>query len=69
MDGDIFDSSGKKVGAVRSGEAFNLKGDKLYRIRGAKIYTLEGALVGHLPDSRTAERHLVKATDRLFADG
>lgn len=67
MDGNIFNSSGVQVGVVRGGEAFNLKGEKLYRIKGANIYKLTGALVGHLADPQSAERRLMKATDKLFA--
>lgn len=67
MDGNIFDSAGTQVGVVRGGNAFNLKGEKLYRIKGANIYTLTGALVGHLADARSSERHLAKATDKLFS--
>jgi coproporphyrinogen III oxidase len=67
VDGNIFNSSGVQVGIVRGGLAFNLKGEKLYRIKGANIYKLTGALVGHLGDPQNAERHLSKATDKLFS--
>jgi hypothetical protein len=67
VDGNIFNSAGRQVGVVRGGDAFNLKGEKLYRIRGVNIYKLTGALVGHLADAQSSERHLVKATDKLFS--
>jgi hypothetical protein len=66
VDGNIFNSTGEHVGVVRGGDAFNLKGEKLYRIKGANIYKLTGALVGHLTDPQSADRHLSKATDKLF---
>jgi hypothetical protein len=45
---------------------FSLRGQKLYDLRGVNIYKLNGDLVGHLPDASGAEKHLDKATDRLF---
>jgi hypothetical protein len=42
------------------------KGQKLYDLRGVNIYKLNGDLVGHLSDAKGAEKHLDKATDRLF---
>lgn len=49
MDGDIFDSSGKRIDVVRRGEAFSFKGEKLYRIKGVNIYKLTSAFVGNSP--------------------
>jgi len=54
------------VGVVTGQEAFNIKGQKLYNLKGINIYKLSGELVGHLADSRGAEKHLDRATDRLF---
>jgi hypothetical protein len=45
---------------------FSLKGQKLYDLRGVNIYKLNGDLVGHLSDANGTEKHLDKATDRLF---
>jgi hypothetical protein len=45
---------------------FGHKGQKLYDLRGVNIYKLNGDLVGHLSDAKSAEKHLDKATDRLF---
>jgi hypothetical protein len=67
MDGTIFNSSGDRVGMVMGGEIFGLKGQKLYDLKGSRIYKLNGDLVGHLSDPRGAEKHLDKATDKLFA--
>jgi hypothetical protein len=67
MDGNIFNSSGDRVGTVMGGEIFGLKGQKLYDLKGSKIYKLNGDLVGHLSDPLGAEKHLDKATDKLFS--
>ena len=58
---------GDRVGMVMGGEIFGLKGQKLYDLKGSRIYKLNGDLVGHLSDPRGAEKHLDKATDKLFS--
>lgn len=68
MDGNIFNSSGVHVGVIYGGnEVRNLKGELLYRVRRINIYRLTGDLVGHFANERSADKHLDKATDRLFA--
>jgi hypothetical protein len=67
MGGNIFNSSGARVGMVMGGEIFGLKGRKLYDLKGSKIYQLNGDLVGHFSDPRGAEKLLDKATDKLFS--
>ena len=66
MNGNILNSKGVHVAVVRGHEVFGLKGQKLYDLRGVNIYKLNGDLVGHLSDAEGAEKHLDKATDRLF---
>src|SRR5450631_1571069 len=66
MNGKIFNSQGILVGAVVGDEVFGPKGQKLYDLKGPNIYKLNGDLVGHLSDARGAEKHLDKATDKLF---
>ncbi len=66
MDGNIFNSQGVHVATVRGSSIFSLKGEKLYILKGTKVYKPSGELVGHLPDARTSERRLDKATDKLF---
>ena len=66
MDGNIFDSKGVLVAVVSGREIFDCRGRKLYDLRGYNIYKLNGDLVGYLPIEKGAERHLDKATDRLF---
>ena len=66
MNGNILNSKGVHVAVVAGHEVFSLKGQKLYDLRGVNIYKLNGDLVGHLPDARGGEKHLDKATDRLF---
>jgi hypothetical protein len=66
MDGNIFNNKGVHVAVVSGLEIFNLMGRKLYDLRGVNIYKLNGDLVGHLSDAKGAEKHLDKATDRLF---
>ena len=66
MNGKIFNSQGILVGVVVGDEVFGPKGQKLYDLKGSNIYKLNGDLVGHLPDARRAEKHLDKATDKLF---
>ena len=69
MDGNIFNSKGVHVGVVRGDAVFGLRGQKLYDLKGSNIYKLNGDLVGHLSDTRGAERRLDKATDKLFPEG
>ena len=66
MNGYVLNSKGVQVGVVLDNEVFGLKGQKLYDLKGSKIYKLNGDLVGHLSDSRGAEKRLDKATDKLF---
>jgi hypothetical protein len=66
MDGNIFNSQGVHVATIRGSTIFGLGGQKLYDLRGVNIYKLNGDLVGHLSDASGAEKHLDKATDRLF---
>jgi hypothetical protein len=67
MDGNIFNSQGVHVAIVRGSSIFSLTGKKLYDLRGNKIYKPSGELVGHLANVKnTSERHLDRATDRLF---
>ena len=66
VDGNIINSKGIHVGRVVGPEVFDLKGQKLYDLKGVNIYRLSGELIGHLADVRGAEKHLDKATDRLF---
>ena len=66
MDGKIFNSRGVLVAIVVGPAIFDLKGKRLYDLKGVNIYRLSGELVGHLADARSAEKHLDKATGRLF---
>ena len=66
MDGKIFNSQGVHVATVRGSTIFSLRGEKLYDLRGINIYKLSGELVGHLASASAAEKHLDKATDKLF---
>ena len=66
MNGNILNSKGVHVAVVTGHEVFSLRGQKLYDLRGVNIYKLNGDLVGHLSDASGAEKHLDKATDRLF---
>jgi hypothetical protein len=66
MDGNIFNSQGVRVAIVLGPAIFDLKGKKLYDLRGINIYKLSGELVGHLANAQRADKHLDKATDRLF---
>ena len=69
MDGNIFNSKGNHVGVVVDDAVFDLQGQKLYGLKGSNIYKLNGNLVGHLLDARGNEKHLDKATDKLFPEG
>jgi hypothetical protein len=70
MDGNIFNSSGDRVGMVLGPSIVDLTGQRLYDLKGINIYKLSGELVGHLPlDVRSFERRLDKSTDKLFRDG
>ena len=66
VDGNVFNSKGVHVAVVMGPAIFSRKGQKLYDLRGVNIYKLNGDLVGHLSDTKGAEKHLDKATDRLF---
>jgi hypothetical protein len=66
MDGNIFNSRGVRVATVRGFSIFSPTGKKLYDLKGTKIYKLSGELVGHLANGSATERHLDRATDRLF---
>ena len=66
MDGNIFNSQGVHVATVRGSSIFSLKGEKLYDLRSINIYKLSGELVGHLATAKASEKHLDKATDKLF---
>jgi hypothetical protein len=66
MDGNIFNSQGVHVAVVVGSSIFNLRGQKLFDLKGAKIYKLSGELVGHLATAFGADKHLDKATDKLF---
>jgi hypothetical protein len=66
VNGNIFNSQGVHVGIVMGNEVYGLKGQKIYDLKGSNIYKLNGDLVGHLSDSRGAEKRLDKATDKLF---
>jgi len=66
MDGNIFNSQGVHVATVRDSTIFSLRGEKLYDLRGINIYKLSGELVGHLASASASNKHLDKATDKLF---
>jgi hypothetical protein len=66
VSGNIINSKGVHVAVVTGPEIFSLTGRKLYDLRGVNIYKLNGDLVGHLSDAKGGEKHLDKATDRLF---
>lgn len=66
MDGNIFNSKGVHVAVVIGPAIFDRRGEKLYDLRGVNVYKLSGALVGHLANAQGADRHLDKATDKLF---
>jgi hypothetical protein len=70
MDGNIFNSRGKRVGRVLGLSILDLRGQRIYDLKGTNIYKLSGELVGHLPlDVRSFERRLDKSTDKLFRGG
>jgi hypothetical protein len=66
VNGNIFNSQGVHVATIRDSTIFSLSGRKLYDLRGINIYKLSGELVGHLSNASTSEKHLDKATDKLF---
>jgi hypothetical protein len=66
VDGNIFNSRGVQVAIVRGSSIFSPRGEKLYDLRGINIYKLSGELVGHLATALGADKHLDKATDKLF---
>ena len=59
MDGNIFNSQGVHVAIVRA----TILGASTYA---KNICKLSGELVGHLANMTASERHLDKATDKLF---
>jgi hypothetical protein len=65
MNGNIFNSRGVLVAIVVDSSILGLRGQKLYDLKGTKIYRLSGELVGHLANV-SGERHLDRATDKLF---
>jgi hypothetical protein len=58
MDRNIFNSQGVHVATVI--------GFSIFSLRGINIYKLSGELVGHLASAGTSDKHLDKATDKLF---
>jgi hypothetical protein len=66
MDEKIFNSQGVHVATVRGSTIFSLRGKKLYDLKGINIYKLSGELVGHLASASASNKHLDKATDKLF---
>jgi hypothetical protein len=66
VNGNVLNSKGVHVAVVMGDKVFGLIGQVLYKLKGSKIYKLNGDLVGHLSDSRGAEKRLDKATDKLF---
>jgi len=66
MDGNIFNSQCALVAVVHGSSIFSPRGQKLYDLKGTKIYELSRELVGHLADTRTSEKHLDRATEKLF---
>jgi hypothetical protein len=68
VDGNTFNSACVHVGRVIGREVFDLKGKKLYDLKGVNLYRPSGDLVGHLASSQGADKHLEKATDRLFSN-
>ena len=66
MDGNIFNSNGVHVGQVIGREVFDLKGKKLYDLKGVNLYRPSGELLGHLASASASDKHLEKATDKLF---
>lgn len=66
MDGKIFNSRGLHIAVVLGPAIFDLRGKKLYDLKGVNIYRLSGELVGHLATAQGADKHLDKATDKLF---
>jgi hypothetical protein len=66
VDGKIFNSRSVLVAIILGPDIFDLKGKKIYDLRGINIYKLSGELVGHLANVAASEKHLDKATDKLF---
>jgi hypothetical protein len=66
MNGNIFNSHGALVAVVAGSSIFSPRGQKLYDLKGTKIYKLSGELVGHLANATASDRHLDRATDKLF---
>jgi hypothetical protein len=66
MDGNIFNTKGRRVGSVRGAAIFDLTGKKLYELKGINIYRPSGELVGHLSRGQGSEHRLDRATEKLF---
>jgi len=66
MDGNIFDTKGRRVGSVIGTAILDLSGKKLYELKGSNIYRLSGELVGHLNRGQGSENRLNRATEKLF---
>jgi hypothetical protein len=66
MEGNVFNSEGRRVAIVRDGSIFDLTGREIYRLRSDKIYKLTGELVGHL-NAAGSNMRLDKSSDRLFS--
>jgi hypothetical protein len=66
VDRKIFNSRGALVAIAVGPAILDLKGKKLYDLRGINIYKLSGELVGHLANALGTDKHLDKATDKLF---
>jgi hypothetical protein len=75
MDGNIFNSEGRRVAIVRANSIFDLSGTEIYKLKGEKIYKLTGELVGHLNAagsnmrSRQIERPLILEAIRRLEIG
>jgi hypothetical protein len=67
VDGNIFNSNRVRVGQVIARKVFDPKGKQLYDLKGVNLYRPSRDLVGHLASAQGADKHLEKATDRLFS--
>ena len=66
VDGKIFNSRGVHVAIVLGPAIFDLMGKKLYDLKGVNLYRPSGELLGHLASASASNKHLEKATDKLF---
>ena len=66
MNGNVFNSDGRRVAIVRENSIIDLTGKEIYKRKGNKIYKLTGELVGHL-NAAGSDMRLDKASDRLFS--